>query len=565
MHSAVLRRLRVAIAAAVFAGLFLALAGVHWLGLEAAGHYLASTQFVPSLLALVTGASFSVAWILIAIAALLVGRVYCSAVCPFGILQDVIARIAAILRRRNAALPYALPLTWIRHLFLWGAVVAIGAGWGSFTIALLDPYSSFGRIVSIIFRPLIGLADRAVGGAAKIAGLSWSTHLGTHWGGVGVIGVPAAILSLVVVLVAFRGRLYCNSVCPVGTLLGLFSRWAAFRVAIDKGSCRKCGECLRACKAQCIDLRRGTVDFSRCVACYDCLGVCDNHSVGYRFAWRRNARTAPAPNAASGAFEKPSVPEAVADPQRRTFIATAAVAVAASLAGTKLHAAGNVVAPRSTIDGKDRLTRPICPPGSVSVERFVDRCTACQLCVGACPTNVLQPSFREYGVRGLWKPRLDYATGSCDFDCRRCGEVCPSGAIGLLDLAEKQITRIGVVHFEAAKCVVLASGTACTACSDKCPTKAVRTVPTSSGLQLPTIQPLFCIGCGSCEHVCPARPQKAITVIGRRHHNRARKAADGRATPTSSARVRTPREKLQLTACGGPQSINPNLPADLQR
>jgi ferredoxin len=349
-----------------------------------------------------------------------------------------------------------------------------------------------------------------------------------------VIALPAAVLSLIVVLSAVRGRLYCNTVCPVGTLLGFFSRWAAFRVTIEKSTCQKCGECLRACKAQCIDLRNGTIDQSRCVACYDCFGVCDNHSIGYRFAWKRTTRAEVVAIGPSIESEKQTAASLAADAQRRTFIAGATVAVMASLGGAKLFGANETSGPESQADRKDKLIRPVCPPGSANMDRFLDRCTACQLCVSACPTNVLQPAFREYGLSSLLKPRLDFNRGACDFDCRRCGEVCPSGAIGLLDLAEKQITRIGVVHFEATRCLVQASGKACTACSDKCPTKAIQTVAFSGGLRLPTTQPLLCIGCGNCEHVCPTAPVKAITVIGRRWHNHARKAAEDHGTPPAA-------------------------------
>jgi ferredoxin len=544
MQRPVLRKLRIVVAATLFTGLAFALLGPHGRVPETIGRWLASTQFVPSLLVLVAGASLSLACILIVVVTLLVGRVYCSAICPLGISQDIIARIAAFVRRRKAVLPFTTPQTGIRQLFLWGTVGAILLGWGGFAVALLDPYGNFGRIVSILFRPLVTVADRAAVGVAHLGGLSWPASPTNPWGGIGVIAVPAAILSLLVVLAVFRGRLYCNTICPVGTLLGLFSRSSAYRITIEKSACLKCGECLRACKAQCIDLRKGAIDYSRCVACYNCLGVCENHSVGYRFSWKRNIRSETPVPAAPVAAAKPLLANTVPDPQRRTFLATAAAAVVASIAVSKLHAEDDTAEHGPENEKGDKLIRPISPPGSVSIEHFLARCVGCQLCVGACATNALQPSFSEYGLGGLSKPRLDYSKGFCDFDCRRCGEVCPSGAIGPLELAEKQVTRIGVVHLEAARCVVQASGTACTACSDKCPTKAVRSVPFSAGLRLPEIQPLLCIGCGTCEHVCPAKPKKAITVIGRRHHNRARKAAEGHSSPAAaSAQIISPAER----------------------
>jgi ferredoxin len=523
----------------LFTGLVFAFTGVHRAAAESAGRWLASTQFVASLVALVTGASFSIAFVLIVVATLLVGRIYCSAICPLGILQDIIARIAAFARRKKALLPYAAPQNWIRHAFLGGAVGAIALGWGTLAIALLDPYGNFGRIVSILFRPLVGAADRAVVGAAHYAGLPMVAHLVRPWAGIGVLAFPAAVFSLVVILVALRGRLYCNTVCPVGTLLGFLSRVAAFRITIEKSACQKCGECLRACKAQCIDLRKGAIDYSRCVACYDCLGVCGHHSIGYRFAWKRGVSTGAVQAAPSVALKKHPDADSAPDADRRRFIGGAVAAVAAVLGAGKMAAAENPGGQGLKAERENRLVRPTSPPGSANVERFLERCVACQLCVSACPSNVLQPSFAEYGFRGLLKPHLDFSKGSCDFNCRRCGEVCPTGAIELLALAEKQTTRIGVAHFEPDNCIVRASGKACTVCSEKCPTKAVKTVPFSGGLQLPAVQTLLCIGCGTCENVCPAKPAKAFTVIGRRVHNRVKRPAVGPAAPSLAISAET--------------------------
>ena len=125
-----------------------------------------------------------------------------------------------------------------------------------------------------------------------------------------------------------RGRLYCNTLCPVGTLLGWLARAAAFRLEIDKNACTKCAACLRVCKAQCIELRSGAIDFSRCVACYDCLGACDDGSIGYRLAWRRRKPAPAAPPTSAG----PAPDAAVHDPARRAFIAGTATALAVSLA-----------------------------------------------------------------------------------------------------------------------------------------------------------------------------------------------------------------------------------------
>lgn len=158
--------------------------------------------------------------------------------------------------------------------------------------------------------------------------------------------------------------------------------------------------------------------------------------------------------------------------------------------------------------------QPTFPPGGRSLRRFTAACTACGRCVAACPTHVIQPALLEYGLRGLLQPALDFNAGSCDYLCTRCGEVCPTGAIAALSVAEKTRTKIGTVRFVRQDCIVFTQGTPCGACSEICPTQAIRMVPYRPGLTQPLTDEALCIGCGACEHVCPARPRKAVYVEG---------------------------------------------------
>jgi ferredoxin len=136
----------------------------------------------------------------------------------------------------------------------------------------------------------------------------------------------------------------------------------------------------------------------------------------------------------------------------------------------------------------------------------------------------------EYGLAGCMKPRLDYAAAFCNFDCRRCGEACPTGAISLLDLADKQVTRIGLARLDLDHCIVKTKGTDCAACSEHCPTKAVDTIPYGDNLRLPQVTDDLCIGCGACQYACPAQPKKAIVVDGRRRHEPAVRRLEAKAT-----------------------------------
>jgi len=517
-----LRHARIAVALVVLAGFTAAFSDFRHLLPAGLAHWLASTQLVPSLVALATGAAFSLGGVLVVLLTLAVGRVYCSALCPLGILQDVISRIAAAFRRQPHRLPPARPLTWLRQVFLWGTAAGLLTGWGGLTLALLDPYSNFGRIAATLFRPLLSLANNSLVDAAQAAGLSGVNRLEMHWTGAGLLLVPAVFLLLVAVLAAWRGRLYCNTVCPVGTLLGFVANRALFRLRLDRSACTKCTECLRHCKAQCIDLRTGTIDASRCVACYNCIPACDQGGISHALAWKS------APVWATPGTRLVGHP---VDPRRRTFLASAVSAVASvTLAGRIARAAEPAVEELPLLVNSGQDSPGVVPPGAAGLGQFLARCTACQLCVTSCPTQVLQPALLELGLAGLLKPRLDYNASFCNFDCVRCGEVCPTGAIGRLAPEEKRVVQIGIADFYRDRCIVVTNGTDCAACSEHCPTKAVSTEPYGVSLRLPVMHPELCIGCGACDFACPAKPKKAIIVTGRREHGWARQLVEKKAT-----------------------------------
>lgn len=532
---------------------------------------LASTQFVPALLGFGTGAAGATALVVILVVTLLLGRVYCSAVCPLGILQDAISRIRRWLSRRRPLLPYRRAQVWVRRGFFWATVAGIATGWFGFTLSLLDPYSIFGRIAADLFRPLVGHLNNLLAAAGTAAGVTLVNRVDVHWAAVGALAFPLLGLGLVAVMSARRGRLYCNTVCPVGTLLGMISARGAFRLTIDQTTCVKCGDCLRVCKAQCIDLRAGTIDASRCVACYNCIGACDEHGIRYRFSWKRTPKLAPPPtpvaierNARCGtgvtpvglgkpdpssplapaqmetpralppAAPSPSTEPELAhpvDPQRRAFLSELGIAFTTAVGATALlnaaRASESDDEPFETDGGRRRHrrqerrrnneSRAIAPPGAHSVDQLLEHCTACHLCITACPTHVLQPAFLEYGWEGMMKPRLDYTRSYCLFDCQRCSDVCPDGALTPLTLALKHGAKIGVAKLDLDKCIVKTKGTDCAACSEHCPTKAVDTKPYGDNLRVPWVHGESCIGCGACEYACPVEP-KAIRVTGHQQH-----------------------------------------------
>jgi ferredoxin-type protein NapF len=516
MNKVRLKNIRVAVSLAILIGLTLALVGLP--GSAKVGNWLATLQFIPSLLALTAGVSLSLACVVIVALTLLAGRIYCSFICPLGALQDVIARISSRYKGKCKKLTYTKPVPHIRATIFLLTVVGVVSGWAGLVLSLLDPYSNFGRIVSSLLRPLFGFFVQAIPGIAKAKETAGAYPSALHWGGLGALAVPIIVLGVVGVLAALRGRLYCNTLCPVGTLLGFISKHAAFQLQIDDG-CLKCLKCVRVCKAQCIDPRSGSIDASRCVSCYNCIPECKGKFIGHRLTWGTKSDLS-ADKGATLAATNHGEPLVATNFQRRAVMTSGALALVGAVGSELLWANDN----KATGQGGDRDRKPsdlnvlqdraVRPPGSTSLDRFLSHCTACQLCVSTCPTHVLTPSSLLDGVSGYMKPQLNFAASYCDYNCNRCGQVCPSGALDALGLLAKQRTRIGLARLDASRCIVQAKQTACTRCIDHCPTKAIDTVAIGGNLRLPHVKALLCVGCGRCEHECPVDGRKAISVFG---------------------------------------------------
>jgi len=501
MHSPALRYIRYIIA--VFSLLTIGFLFVDYRNLTPPDLFKAFTwlQFGPSLVQFIhyTGI-LSAGFIFILILTLLVGRFYCSALCPLGILQDIMLRIEKwflkrkVLRFRKA--------TWWRYVFLGLAAISLLTGFMA-VFNLLDPYSNFGRIFSSLAKPVIILANNL---AAKLLGESGPVIINQYpirGFDVPTIVYPLLIVALLLYLTWRHGRLFCNLICPVGTLLGLISRFSIFKISLDKSVCNQCGKCSAKCKANCIDIKTQEIDYSRCVMCFDCIGPCPDDGV--------KLGRVPVKNYIADNI-------APADPKqasRRKFIGSAFL----------LGLAGHLFAQKkdTTVFEKpttipEKKSGAVSPPGSRSVEEFTSKCIACHLCVSACPTQVLQPSMLQYGLQGFLMPHMDYHANFCNFECVACGKACPTGAIEEITVEEKKTIQLGKTTFVKENCVVYTYNTACGACSEHCPTKAVHMVPYLNGLKIPEVNQSICVGCGACEYACPTKPYKAIFVNGNAVH-----------------------------------------------
>ena len=459
-----------------------------------ANPFMAKIQFLPAVMAM----DFVVLAVLLA-ATLLLGRAYCSVVCPLGIMQDFFSWVGGRLKKNRFA--YSKENKWLRYGILAVFVAMMIIGFAPLT-TLLAPYSAYGRIVNSIFRPLYDLLNNA------LARFEASNHPDSyHFTEVeiwmrSVTTLVVAILTLVVLafLAWWRGRLYCNTVCPVGTFLGFFSRFSLLKVRFDEAKCKRCGMCEKNCKAQAIDFKNGTVDYSRCVVCGDCLDKCKFDALHY------NIRNKPV------AVGKQDVDEG-----RRAFlVGTALAGASAAVAQAKVKVDGGFAVIEDKVAPKRQT--PVTPPGSISAINVQRHCTACQLCVSACPNDVLRPSTE---IGSFMQPVMSFERGYCRPECTRCSQVCPTGAIKHITPAEKSSIHVGRAVWIKDNCVVMTDNVSCGNCARHCPTGAIQMIEQLTVVgtfELPAVDETKCIGCGACENLCPARPFSAIYVEGNEMH-----------------------------------------------
>ena len=490
--------------------------------------WLARVQFLPAVLAL----NFGVV-IALVIVTLLFGRIYCSIICPLGVFQDGVSWIAA--KRRKNRFSYSKPLNALRYGILAAFVIAFVAGFGAIA-ALIAPYSAYGRIAANLFAPLYRWGNNGLASLAERLD-SYAFYSVEVWmKGIGALVVAALTLAVIASLAWRKGRTWCNAICPVGTVLGTLARFSLFKPRIDADQCVHCGLCERNCKAACIDAKAGTIDGSRCVACMDCLGNCKKGAIHYALPKKKRSpesnqtrqseraaaaatpvQTADAPPAETG---KTAVQEQeqAAGLSRRAFISAASLLALEGVARAQEMKVDGGLAVLADKEIPERAT-PIVPPGALGAANLAKHCTACQLCVAACPNQVLRPSKK---LKTWMQPEVSYERGYCRPECTRCSSVCPTGALQKITAAEKSAIQVGHAVWVRERCLVLQEGVARGNCPRHCPSGAIHLAPSDPGDQsspkIPLIDPERCIGCGACEHLCPARPLSAIYVEGHERH-----------------------------------------------
>ena len=518
-----LKKIRTTLALVVFVLitlLFLDVTGtLHaWLG------WLAKIQFWPAFYALNIG----VVAVLVVLT-LVFGRIYCSVICPLGVMQDVVSWLHG--RRKRNRFTYSKEKKWLRYGMLGVFIISAVAGINAI-VSLLAPYSSYGRIASSLFKPVYEAGNNVLASIAEHFN-SYAFYSVDVW----MKSLPTLIIASVtfvaIVILAWRGgRTYCNTICPVGTILSFFARFSWFKVRIDESKCVNCGLCTKNCKASAIDFKNHKIDYSRCVVCGDCLGKCHKGALSFTSGRADKSTSGRVDKSTSQQVDKrtsgqagnanllvnSSTRNSSADNGRRSFLLAAAIATTgAALAQEKKKVDGGLAVIEDKI-APERLT-PLTPPGSMSAQHFAQHCTACQLCVSTCLNGVLRPST---DLSKFMQPTMSYERGYCRPECTKCGEVCPTGAIKPITRADKSATQIGHAVWIKKNCVPLTDGVECGNCARHCPAGAIQMVPSDpkngQSPKIPVVNEARCIGCGACENLCPARPFSAIYVEGHEVH-----------------------------------------------
>ena len=510
-----LRKIRITLATVM-------MIGITWLFLDFTGtahHWVAWMPKLQLLEAILAGSAVVV--IGLVVLTLILGRIYCSVICPLGIMQDIFGWLGK--KKKKNRYTFSKEMKWLRYPVLVLFIVAHAAGL-AVLVQLLAPYSAFGRIATNLLQPVYVAGNNVLAAIAEHYDSYAFYHSDVWLRSVVSLVIAATALVILAVLAWRNGRTYCNTICPVGTILSIFARFSWMKVRFNVEKCKNCSLCTKNCKASCIDFKTHTIDASRCVVCGDCIDSCKFGALKYRPTPQPLPKKEGSDYSQGGEYSTSKsnntspIGEAGEGHSRRSFLIGSALLTTAALAQQKDKIMDGGLAEIVDKVAPERQT-PLTPPGSLSAKNMAHNCTGCQLCISECPNQVLRPNT---DLLHLMQPVMSYERGYCRPECNRCSEVCPAGAIKPIKPEDKVSTQIGHAVWIKKNCIPLTDGVECGNCARHCPTGAIEMVPSNPDDEespyVPAVNETRCIGCGACEYLCPARPFSAIYVEGHEVH-----------------------------------------------
>ncbi|MBW2613040.1 MAG: 4Fe-4S binding protein [Deltaproteobacteria bacterium] len=451
---------------------------------------------------LIKGFGWSLA---VLILTLVFGRVFCGFICPLGTLHHLVSYFRpALTGRRLIKANQKTNSRKIKYFIL--ILLLVSALFGLNFSGILDPIAFFYRSLALAVLPGAGIGIKEIFdflARTDIKVLNYLSYTAevlvspvfgygyqafkTGW----LIGT---IFLLILFLNRIRPRFWCRTLCPLGALLGIFSRFSILGLSKKTDLCTQCDRCKKVCAGAAGPIPGDAWQKSECLMCLNCHNTCPEDAVAFKL--------------------RSPFGDAGTDMGRRAVLGGLTAGVALPFF--------------SRLDGQiHTVSSPnlIRPPGALPERVFLTLCQRCGLCMKACPTNVINPALTEGGLAGFWTPNLIMIQGYCEYTCTLCGSVCPTGAIADISAREKieEPVRIGSAYFDRGRCLPWSGNGPCIVCEEHCPTspKAIYfyedTVRGPAGtrvrVKLPQVDLKKCVGCGICENKCIVKGRPAIRVI----------------------------------------------------